>query len=399
MKIACFHNFLTQQRGAELAFKNMVIGLKKRGHDVAVHAFDISEEFKREFLLHNIKFFSYNFNKTKADVLKSRVISFFKYRFQYLYVVKKITKELNSKDYDVILVSHWCSAILIPGLKKPVLYYSQEPPRHIYEYDPGGFGEVLDPRNKTMRRIFGKKILDRILNSIRKYIDLWCGRSAEIIISNSDYSKNILQKIYKKPVLRVYLGVDTNLFRHTNVKKQNIVLSVGPLRFFKGHDFVIEGLGHLSADKRPGLIIVGAGEPYDKDYLLALSKKLNVSIEIKSEINTEALVELYNRAIATVCAFVREPFGLVAIESMACATPVIAVEEGGLAETVSNDRGVLIRRSPEELAKAIAYVRDNPEIAEKLGRNGAEFVCENFTRECCCENLEMVLAQLAGKQR
>ncbi|MDI6707969.1 MAG: hypothetical protein QME47_02650 [Candidatus Thermoplasmatota archaeon] len=59
MKIACFHNFLTEERGAELAFKNTAIRLAKIGHDPEVHAFDISQEFKNEFVAHGIKFFSY----------------------------------------------------------------------------------------------------------------------------------------------------------------------------------------------------------------------------------------------------------------------------------------------------------------------------------------------------
>jgi glycosyltransferase involved in cell wall biosynthesis len=398
MKVACFHNFLTQQRGAELAFKNMVLGLKNRGHDITVYTFDISEKFKAEFLAHNINFFSFDFNKTKAAVLKSRLLSFLKYLVQYLSVVKKIAGVINSKDYDVIFVSHWYSAILIPGLKKPVMYYSQEPPRHVYEYDPGGFGELHAVVSKKIQNCFEKLILDRILNFVTKYMDLWCGRCAEIIVGNSDYSKNILQKIYKKPVLRVYLGVDTDVFRKTKTEKQNIVLSVGPLRVFKGHDFVIEGLSCLPTDKRPNLIIVGAGELSDKNYLLELSKKLDVNIEIRSDINTEALVELYNSAIATICSFVREPFGLVAIESMACGTPVIAVEEGGLVETVNRERGTLVKRNTRELADAIALLVANTMLEEELGKNGIEFVRKNFTWGMCCENLEKALIDIAKEK-
>ncbi|MDI6707970.1 MAG: glycosyltransferase [Candidatus Thermoplasmatota archaeon] len=69
-----------------------------------------------------------------------------------------------------------------------------------------------------------------------------------------------MQKIYKKSVFKVYLGVDTEIFRENNqIKRRNVVLSIGPLRFVKSHDFVIKALGLLPADERPTLVIVGGG--------------------------------------------------------------------------------------------------------------------------------------------
>ncbi|MEW6069183.1 MAG: glycosyltransferase family 4 protein [Candidatus Thermoplasmatota archaeon] len=399
MRIACFHNFLTEPRGAELAFKNIAIGLAKKGHEIDVYAFDISREFENEFKEKEIRFYSYKFKKEKAKTLKSKILSFIKYMLQYLSVIKKISKEINIGNYDAILVSHWYSAIIIPSLKRQVLYYCQEPPRHVYEFDPGGYGElnqIVD--DKKICRIIKRKVFDGILNFITKYTDLWCARRAELIAANSEHSKNILQKLYKKPVVRVYLGVDTEVFRCIQSKKQNFILSIGPLRVFKGHDFVIKALGILHLNKRPSLIIVGDGESADRQYLLELANKLNVNIEIKSNVRTNELVELYNRALATVCAYVREPFGLVAIESMACGTPVIAVKEGGLVETVNNERGILIEHNIEELAEAISRLKDNPGVAKELGGRGSEFVCKNFTWEACCGNLEEILVQLVRKR-
>ncbi|MDI6856400.1 MAG: glycosyltransferase family 4 protein [Candidatus Thermoplasmatota archaeon] len=397
MKIACFHNFLTEERGAELAFKNMAIGLAKIGHNSEVHAFDISQEFKNEFVAHGIKFFSYNFKKERAKVLKRKLLYFLKYVLQYLFTIKKISKKINLENYDVVLVSHWYSAMIIPGLNKPVLYYCQEPPRHVYEFDPGGFGELLTSDDERLCKIIEKRVLDRLLNFITKYMDLWCGRKAEIIVGNSEYSKSLLQKIYKKPVLKVYLGVDTGVFKDNQSEKQNFILSIGPLCFFKGHDFVINGLALLPPSKRPALIIVGSGSSTDRQYLLELGNRLNVKVDIKSGMSTGELVGLYNSALATVCAFVREPFGLVAIESMACSTPVIAVKEGGLIETVNNDRGILIRRDPKELAEAIALLEDSPRLAKEFGKKGSEFVSKNFSWELCCENLEKALIKLTKR--
>ena len=61
-------------------------------------------------------------------------------------------------------------------------------------------------------------------------------------------------------------------------------------------------------------------------------------------------MDLYNSAKAVVYAPMMEPFGLVAIEAMACGTPVVGVKEGGLRESIiDGHNGLLIDRDPKNL--------------------------------------------------
>jgi D-inositol-3-phosphate glycosyltransferase len=71
-----------------------------------------------------------------------------------------------------------------------------------------------------------------------------------------------------------------------------------------------------------------------------------------------------------------ESFGLVAIESMACGTPVVASRVGGLTTTISNGQtGYLIPwRCPEPFAERLELLLDNDELRASFGRAAHEAV-------------------------
>jgi glycosyltransferase involved in cell wall biosynthesis len=81
----------------------------------------------------------------------------------------------------------------------------------------------------------------------------------------------------------------------------------------------------------------------------------------------ENIVELLNRASVMVYSARLEPFGLAPLEANACATPVVAVAEGGVRESIRNAvNGVLIpERRPEQIGQELlsfletsSYARD-----------------------------------------
>ena len=80
----------------------------------------------------------------------------------------------------------------------------------------------------------------------------------------------------------------------------------------------------------------------------------------------ERLGELYGRAWVTVLPSVHEAFGLVLVESLACGTPIVALDEGGPGEIVQPGIGVRALPTPEGLADACAEALDlaaEPDIA------------------------------------
>jgi glycosyltransferase involved in cell wall biosynthesis len=65
-----------------------------------------------------------------------------------------------------------------------------------------------------------------------------------------------------------------------------------------------------------------------------------------------------------------ESFGLVGLEAMASARPVVGFSHTGLSETVSDDAGILVKMSARNLAGAIDTLTGSHELREELGSNG-----------------------------
>ena len=102
----------------------------------------------------------------------------------------------------------------------------------------------------------------------------------------------------------------------------------------------------------------------------------------------------------TVVPSIEEPLGLVALESLATGTPVVASNTGGLPEIVRpNETGLLVPpKNPEALAQAIISMAQDPEARQRFGENGRRFVQENFDPEMLARQVESVLLELVKRR-
>ena len=78
-----------------------------------------------------------------------------------------------------------------------------------------------------------------------------------------------------------------------------------------------------------------------------------------------------------------ESFGLVLLEAMAHARPIVATEVGGIPDVITHgETGLLVpSEDPVSLSKAIVYLLTHPEIAQEMGRKGQARLTERFTLE------------------
>ena len=81
-----------------------------------------------------------------------------------------------------------------------------------------------------------------------------------------------------------------------------------------------------------------------------------------------------------------EPFGLVPVEGMACAAPVVVTDSGGLTESVIHgETGFVISKDeeqlPRQLAERLVQLLSHPGLAKELGQKGRRRVEEHFNRE------------------
>jgi glycosyltransferase involved in cell wall biosynthesis len=180
-----------------------------------------------------------------------------------------------------------------------------------------------------------------------------------------------------------YLGVDTEVFKPLSIPEEDFVLSVGRLIPSKGFDFIVSSLGTIHSKIRPKLIIVSDEiDIHFKDSLEHFAQKNGVDLRIKSLIADDELVSLYNKSKLVLYAPYLEPFGLVPLEAMACGTPVVAVREGGVRESViHNETGVLTQRDEAMFAQAVMELLSNEEKIRDMSQKAIECIEEYWTEE------------------
>ena len=303
---------------------------------------------------------------------------------------RQIAADVDARDYDIVFAHH-CQLThgpaLLPHLRTPSVYLCHEPLRTSYE-------PLLEsrsapaPRRYRLRGAVHDALLRRSRRAQRNF-DAHCAKAATVLLANSYYSREALFRTYGRFARVLYLGVDVGRFRPLGLSRENCVLSVGMLVPHKGHDLVIESLARLPAGIRPRLEIIAPAEvPGEADYLRELAARRGVSLDLHRGISDEELVVHYNRARLCIYAPVMEPFGLVPLEAMACATPVVGVREAGLRETViSGETGLLVERDAGELASAVETLLRDRSTAEAMGRAGRRWVAAHWSWDRAAHDL------------
>jgi glycosyltransferase involved in cell wall biosynthesis len=106
-------------------------------------------------------------------------------------------------------------------------------------------------------------------------------------------------------------------------------------------------------------------------------------------VDQAALAKLYNIGDVSLVPSRREPFGLVAIEAMACGTPVIASNQGGLPDFVNDSVGRLVTpEDPDDLAEAVIQILKRTEEEEGWREKIAAYAKGNYSQDAIISELE-----------
>jgi D-inositol-3-phosphate glycosyltransferase len=187
-------------------------------------------------------------------------------------------------------------------------------------------------------------------------------------------------------------GVDTELFQPMGAATAKdllglppgpMLLYVGRLQPIKGLETLLEAMCHLDPGAR--LLIVGGDqdEPenghgeYLRGRVVALG--LQERVRFLGAQPQERLRLFYAAADATVMPSYYESFGMVALEAMACGSPVVASRVGGLTTTVRDGvTGYLVTEGDAAaLAERLAAVLADPRLRDRLGREATRWAAEH----------------------
>lgn len=303
---------------------------------------------------------------------------------------RQIARQIDAGGFDVVFanLSYVTQAPeILPYLKTPSLYYCPEPLRAVYEKSP--FPEPLTPKR------LAKKVFFWLYDQRRKHLDRRAALSATTLFTHSHFTAAVLKRTYGIRAAVIHLGVDTTTFKPLKVRRQGFVLSVGAMHPLKGHQFVIDALATLEQPERPKLVIVGPRGDFGKT-LAAYARENEVDLELRLSISTKDVVKTYNQAGLMAAAQYNEPFGLITLEAMATKTPVVAVKEGGLAETVTDSTtGLLTPRDPNAFGSAIQRVLADRKLATRLGNRGYQDVHRRWSWAMTSAKIEAMLRKTA----
>jgi D-inositol-3-phosphate glycosyltransferase len=248
--------------------------------------------------------------------------------------------------------------------------------------------------------------------------------AADRIIAATEIDRSHMLEAYganPRKIAVVPGGVNLDVFRPGSRDVARRALGLGPeptllfvgrIQRLKGIDVLLRAAAALRDDLGTVRVLVvgGSGEasgtrPVEEERELArlhaivAERGLQDSVRFVGAVEQSRLAQYYRAANVTVMPSTYESFGLVAVESMACGTPVVASRVGGLATIVRDDEnGALIPwRDPRLFADRIRPILTEPDLADRL-RVGALETARRYGWDGVAEQTLRVYDDLLGQR-
>ena len=238
---------------------------------------------------------------------------------------------------------------------------------------------------------------------------------SDIITANSVVELHELVRHYGADPSRIEIvppGVDHAFFspgsrrgarQALGLGDEPVLLFVGRIQPLKGVDVAVEALSRLR-DPRARMLIVGGSSGTEGDNHAAEVRDLITDRGLDHRITMvppqphHVLSTYYRAADVTIVPSRSESFGLVALESAACGTPVVASDVGGLRTLVDHGRtGLRVpARDPDDFAEAVERIIGDPTFAERLSERAAE-AATAYTWTSMAARLRRVYADLSER--
>lgn len=179
---------------------------------------------------------------------------------------------------------------------------------------------------------------------------------------------------------------------------EDLVLFAGKMTRFKGIDILLDAAATYEKE-RPNAMTILAGNGEERINLEAQARDLGLErVHFIGNVPQSELARLYCIADIDLVPSRREPFGLVAVEAMACGTPVVATNQGGLPDFVNDSVGALV--APEDaadLARGIVDTLDRALANPAWRADIAAYASDNYSQAVIIRELDELYREVLGQ--
>lgn len=390
MKILIIANFPLSTGGSGIYTRSIAKFLSKEGHNVTVAACDVKSRKYHSFNYIPI-IFRQNPKRKKYDVpiklpcfntnpaTDFRFLQMTKNQLKiYLDALEeKIGEIIKEVQPDIIHVQHiWLTGYVVSKFNIPFVFTAHNTDQIAFE----------DPKCARFRRYVryavkkSKKIIcisEQVFDDVRKMYKVRA--KATIIFNGADPAIFHKENVNKKKLLKKY-----------NVKPHDyIVLMVGRLSVLKGIKYLLRAARYWeSSGLDIGTIIIGEGIQRQK-YEAYIKENLKNTYML-GHLKQKEIQDFYNVADFTMIPSLKEGFGLVAVESMLCGTPVMATDVGGLPEIITKKSGIIIKPKARFFIYREGMNFLNNNFKKKVGRDCIKYAKRQFTWKNIMIKLEKV---------
>ena len=292
----------------------------------------------------------------------------------------------KSQKYDLIHSHYWMSGIAARTLKEewnlPVVHMF-----HTLGMMKQRVAKTMGDQEESEYRLAGEREVLQV---------------ADKIVAATPAELAQLQWLYQadpKKIVIIPPGVDLSRFYPipTDEAKEfigvpprhRILLFVGRIEPLKGLDTLLEAIANM---RREGLIdqhsiylsVIGGDpevDPQDMNVEMARVQELSAEFGLDDMVtflgqgSQDTLPYYYSAAEAVIVPSHYESFGMVALEAMACGTPVVASQVGGLAFLVQDkSTGYTVPTSdPKALADRLIAIINDSDLRQQMGKQASEF--------------------------
>ena len=230
-------------------------------------------------------------------------------------------------------------------------------------------------------------------------------RESDMVIATSPPQADLLRKHYEVPPERLRMippGYDDNRFfavseaTRQSLREQlgygdgKVIASIGRLARNKGFDLLVDAFSVVAARAPEARLRIACGaessDHGDDEMLAELKRKisdygLDGKVELSESLEDDEMADFYRAADVFALSSRYEPFGMTAIEAMACGTPTVVTTHGGLWRAVSFGQHAMYADTTdkEEFGIALLQILKYKSLRQRLNRDGAHRVRSLFT--------------------